>query len=178
MDTETPNWDDTFADPASPATGAVTLLAFGAYNDWPATVELITDIHTGDGDRLARIFAVIYQMIENQRGFIANADVTRRLIGRSLARLNREEYAALRVADVLLDRLASHDVAGFADAWDGVRFAYNGRNVVPVAAAVLTIVLGALEAEDDDANLLLDRLTADGTFASVLSRFSLTNPTC
>lgn len=160
-----------FVSHAGPAANALTLLAYGSRGVWPDTVEMIQAIHDEDGDALARVFAVFYQMAK----YLQGARNSRDRIARSLSLLRREEYAAIRVADVLLDRLAVEDHPGFADAWDGVRFAFGGRNVVPVAAAVLMITLGALEPEDKDAVVLLDRLTTDGAFTQVLQSFGMGN---
>lgn len=156
-----------FISHATPSAHALTLLAYGARGVWPDTVEMIATMHAEDGDTLARTFAAFYLMVKYQD----TARNHRDRIARSLSLLGREEYAAIRVADVLLDRLAVEDHPGYADAWDGVRFAFGGRNVVPVAAAVLMITLGALEPEDKDAVVLLDRLTADGAFNQVLREF-------
>jgi hypothetical protein len=163
--------DNQFVSHAGPAAHALTLLAYGSRGHWPDTIETIHAIHNENGESLARAFAVFYQMIKYQQGARNSTD----RIARSLSLLGREEYAAIRVADVLLHRLAVDDTPGFADAWDGVRFAFGGRNVVPVAAAVLMITLGALEPEDKDAVVLLDRLTTDGAFTALLQSFGMGN---
>ena len=150
----------------TPNANTLALLAYGARGNWDDTVKIINDIHAYNNDAIARSITIAYQMIEH-----IGDNAVRQRIGRSLARLGHEEYAAIRVADVLLDHLAASDVVGFADAWDGVRFAFGGRNVVPVVAATLVIILGALEPEDKDADMLLDRHTADGSFYAVLRAF-------